>query len=383
MSVRRYLSVSVQLLVVLLLVALLAGQALGQPILLSFVETGSMEPTLEPGDGFVAIPAELAGEPQRGDVITFNAQELHGGGLTTHRVVGETDRGYITHGDANPVTDQAGAEPPVQRAQIVAKAWQVNGDVVVIPHLGTAAMGLQSGVESLQRRLANMVGTSALLGTQGLAYLLAALSGIVYAVDLWLTRGPKRTVDDREFSRSRDTGVSMRLVVAGCVGLVLLAATAAMVAPAGTTEYGVVSAQFDSDRPTVIPSGETETIDYGVANAGMISTYVHLAGASEGVTVEPDVLLVERRSQANATVALTAPSETGYYLMYVQEYRYLAVLPGSVIAELYEIHPWLPIVAINAMLGIPIYLLGAVLLGRGSIRDRRWKRTGGGWSRSS
>ena len=374
---------SVQLLVVLLLVALLAGQALGQPILLSFVETGSMEPTLEPGDGFVAIPAELAGEPQQGDVITFNAQELHGGGLTTHRVVDETDRGYITHGDANPATDQDGAEPPVQKAQIVAKAWQVNGNVVVIPHLGTAAMGLQSGVESLQHGLARMFGTSALLGTQGLAYLLAALSGIVYAVDLWLTRGPKRTVDDREFSRSRDTGLSMRLVVVGCVGLVLLSATAAMVAPAGTTEYGVVSAQFDSDRPTVIPSGETETVDYAVLNAGIIPTYVHLEGASEGATVEPDSLLVERRSQANATVSLTAPPETGYYPMYVQEYRYLAVLPGPVIADLYEIHPWLPIVAINAMLGIPIYLLGTVLLGRGSIRDRRWKRTGGGWSRSS
>ncbi len=374
---------SVQLLVVLLLVALLAGQALGQPILLSFVETGSMEPTLEPGDGFVAIPAELAGEPQQGDVITFNAQELHGGGLTTHRVVDETDRGYITHGDANPATDQDGAEPPVQKAQIVAKAWQVNGNVVVIPHLGTAAMGLQSGVESLQHGLARMFGTSALLGTQGLAYLLAALSGIVYAVDLWLTRGPKRTVDDREFSRSRDTGLSMRLVVVGCVGLVLLSATAAMVAPAGTTDYGVVSAQFDSDRPTVIPSGETETVDYAVLNAGIIPTYVHLEGASEGATVEPDSLLVERRSQANATVSLTAPPETGYYPMYVQEYRYLAVLPGPVIADLYEIHPWLPIVAINAMLGIPIYLLGTVLLGRGSIRDRRWKRTGGGWSRSS
>ena len=374
---------SVQLLVVLLLVALLAGQALGQPILLSFVETGSMEPTLEPGDGFVAIPAELAGEPQQGDVITFNAQELHGGGLTTHRVVDETDRGYITHGDANPATDQDGSEPPVQKAQIVAKAWQVNGNVVVIPHLGTAAMGLQSGVESLQHGLARMFGTSALLGTQGLAYLLAALSGIVYAVDLWLTRGPKRTVDDREFSRSRDTGVSMRLVVVGCVGLVLLSATAAMVAPAGTTEYGVVSAQFDSDRPTVIPSGETETVDYAVLNAGIIPTYVHLEGASEGATVEPDSLLVERRSQANATVSLTAPPETGYYPMYVQEYRYLAVLPGPVIADLYEIHPWVPIVAINAMLGIPIYLLGTVLLGRGSIRDRRWKRTGGGWSRSS
>jgi hypothetical protein len=41
---------------------------------LTYVETGSMEPTLEPGDGFVAIPAELAGPIDEGDVINNLAE---------------------------------------------------------------------------------------------------------------------------------------------------------------------------------------------------------------------------------------------------------------------------------------------------------------------
>jgi signal peptidase len=42
-----------------------------------------MQPTLDTGDGFVAIPEAVAGEIEEGDVITFRAEELQGGGLTT------------------------------------------------------------------------------------------------------------------------------------------------------------------------------------------------------------------------------------------------------------------------------------------------------------
>jgi signal peptidase len=40
----------------LVVASLVAGSLLGQPVLLSYVETGSMAPTMEPGKGFVAVP---------------------------------------------------------------------------------------------------------------------------------------------------------------------------------------------------------------------------------------------------------------------------------------------------------------------------------------
>lgn len=169
MNTRALLTRTLAIVLVVAVSFLVAGAILGQPVLLSYVETGSMEPTLSSGDGFIAIPNAVAGSVEEGDVITFRAQTLHGGGLTTHRVVGKTERGYITRGDANPFTDQDGGEPPVKDAQIVAQALQVGGTVVVIPYLGGVITGIQDVLSTVQQRLALFFGTKALLGVRGLA----------------------------------------------------------------------------------------------------------------------------------------------------------------------------------------------------------------------
>ncbi|GAB3322749.1 hypothetical protein GCM10027355_22820 [Haloplanus salinarum] len=367
------LSVAGEVLAIVVVVALVAGQALGYPVLLGFVETGSMEPTLNPGDGFVAIPTAIDGDVEEGDVIVFRAEQIQGGGLTTHRIVGETERGYVTRGDANPFTDQDGNEPPVKDAQIVAKAWQVGGSVVVIPHLGTAVMGLQSAVTDTQRTLASVTGSRSLLGTQGLTYLLLGLSVLLYLFDLFVTDGTDR---DRSRSRSRDRGLSSRVIVAGLAALIVLTATASMVVPAGTQEFGVVSADFDSKNPTIIRQGTAESLTYRVPNAGVVPVVVYLTPASEGVETTPERLRVPGRSSANATLTLSAPPETGYYRRYVSEYRYLAVLPPSVIDACYRVHPWLPIFVVDAVIGVPFYLFGMSLVGSGRLRSRSRSRDG-------
>ena len=359
MSLRRSLTLALQGLVVLAVVSLLVGQYLGQPVLLSFVETGSMQPVLDPGDGFIAIPAPLAGPISPGDVVTFNAQEIQGGGLTTHRGVEETDRGYVTQGDNNPFTDQDGGEPIVQEADIVAKAFTFGGSVVVIPHLGTAVMWFQGALEGAQTWLSVTLGVRSFQGTQGLAYVLLGLSTIAYVVD-WYVATPGGP--DRERDASRDDGMSVAFVF-GVLALVLMAtATASMVVPAGTQEYGVVSAEFESENPTVIERGTSAELEYVVPNAGVIPVHAYVTPASEGVDVEPKHVYVGSRGEGTTTLTLSAPDETGYYRMLVVEHRYLAVLPASTIDALHEVHPWAPIVAIDALLGGGIYLLGTVLV---------------------
>jgi len=359
MSLKRTLSITLQIAALLVVASLVVGQYLGQPVLLSYVETGSMQPVLNPGDGFIAIPAPLAGGIGVGDVVTFDAQEIEGGGLTTHRVVEETERGYITRGDNNPFTDQDGGEPVVQEADIVAKALTVGGGVVVIPHLGTVAMGFQSALGSLQTWLAVTFGVRSLQGTQGLAYILFGLSGVAYVVDWYLDRGSRET---RERDRSRDDGTSVFAIV-GVLAVVLMAtATAAMVVPGGSQEYGVVSAEFESENPTVIERGTSQELEYVVPNAGVVPVYAYVTPQSPGVDVDPQRVAVGGRSQASTTVTLTAPDETGYYRLFVAEHRYLAVLPPGVIDELYGVHPWAPLVAINGLLGGGIVGLGVLLL---------------------
>jgi signal peptidase len=158
------------------------------------------------------------------------------------------------------------------------------------------------------------------------------------------------------------------------LGLTLLLVggmTAAMVGPAGQQEYGVVSAEFESERPTVIPMGESNTVPYPVGNGGVVPVYAYVEPASEGVAVEPERLYVRGGEVRNASVTLSVPPQTGYYRRFVVQHRYLALLPVSVIDTLYEIHPWAPIVALDLVVGGPYYLLGLAVLGRGRIRQRR------------
>jgi signal peptidase len=369
------LSKITQVVLLVLIISLIAGQVLGQPVLLAFVETGSMEPTMDPGDGFVAVPSQVAGPVEEGDVIVFEAEEIQGGGLTTHRVVDETDRGYLTRGDANPFTDQDSGEPPVKDAQIVATALQVGGQVVVIPHLGTVVAAVQGFMSTVQRWLASALGSRSLLGVQGLAYLFLAATVAWYLLGLWRGSGGRSRTRDR--NRTRHEGTDTRLIAAGFALLVVVAATASMVAPAGTQEFGVVSAEFDSDRPTVIRAGESKPLTYRVPNGGLLPVVAYLEPASEGVDIRPGRTRVSPGGTATATVTLSAPSEPGYYRRFLVEHRYLAVLPVSVIDGLYRLHPWVPIVVIDLLVGLPFYALGVALLGRGRLRDRSRDRSSG------
>ena len=365
MGWRRVGTLLAEVALVVFLVAMVLGQVLGQPVLLGFVTSGSMEPTIGTGEGFVAIPADVAGPVEEGDVVVFRAKEIQGGGLTTHRVVEETERGYVTKGDANPFTDQDGGEPPVSEPQVVAVAWQPGGTVVAIPGVGAVITGTQDTLTAGQRQLAALVGERSLLGTQGIAYLVLGLSVVGYLLDLYLSDGRGRTRDE-----GRDTGVSVRLVVAMFSAAIVLSATAAMVVPAGPQTFGVVSAESDSPGPRVIEQGTSESTRYTTPNGGFVPVVRYVEPVDDRVSVEPREAVVPGRSSVNGTLTLSAPPETGYYRYHVVEHRYLLVLPPSVIRSLYLVHPWLPVVAIDALLGGSFYLLGAALVDTGRVRRR-------------
>lgn len=355
-----------RLVVAVTLVAMFAGQVLGHPVVVSFVETGSMAPTLSPGDGFVAIPPALAGPVGPGDVVTYRAETVGDGGLTTHRVVGETGGGFVTRGDANPFSDQSAGEPPVTDARIVAVALQVNGDVVVIPGVGTAATAARDGLNTAAEPLAAATGLSKPLARAAVVFLLTAV-----AAGLVGERG------GRERSTDRATGLNGRQVTLVVTGAVVVAATAAMVLPAGTTSYEVVAADADAPGPRVIPAGETETAPYVADNGGLVPVVVFLSGA-DGAAVDTDRLVVAPRANATASVALSAPPETGLYRFTVTERRYLAVLPVATITALHDVHPAVPVVVIDGLLGGVTYLVLRLLVGRAQGK-RRSRDAPTGW----
>jgi signal peptidase len=244
--------------------------------------------------------------------------------------------------------------------------------VLTIPFVGTAVTGIQSLLQSVQLTLARTLGTRALLGTQGLAYVMLGSSVVLYLVG-------GRFEDDRrrERGRTRDDGTSAYALMALLTLVVVAGVTAAMVVPAGAQEFGIVSAEFESDSPTVIQQGTTESFNYTIGNSGVVPTVVFLEATGERIDTQPRQFTIDGRSTATTEVTISAPEETGRYRAFVQQYRYLQVLPTPVIEELYRVHPWAPIAVIDAMVAVPFYLFGLWVLGSGRLRER--ERARGSW----
>ena len=373
MKLNRVLTLVVAGLLAILLVSLLAGHVLGYPVVLGYVESGSMEPTLNEGDGFIAVPAPLAGDIEVGDVVVFESEHVHGGELTTHRIVEQRQEGYITQGDANPFPDQSMDEPPITEGQVNAVALTANGEVVRIPHLGTAVQAVGAVLDRVERTVAGWFGTPR-LGSQQLALLLFGLGLVTFAV-AFIGENTERS---RSRSRSRP-GIDTRAILAVSILLVCSAATLAMVMPAGTETYGIVSSEGNSSNPTIIPTGESDSFEFGLHNGGFVPTVSYLEPQSHGIDIEPDRVRLDRNQTANATVTFHAPDETGYYQRSLTEYRYLAIVPPSVIDGLYHAHPWLPYVLVNTVISIPLVVLWVASGSQNSrirIRRRRGRTSG-------
>jgi signal peptidase len=367
MASRSTLGSAVTAVLVVVVIAMFVGQQLGQPILLGFVVTGSMSPTLDPGDGFVAVPPSLAGDVEEGDVVTFDARELEGGGLTTHRVVGETEEGYITRGDANPFTDQDGDEPPVQESQIRAVAWQFDGEVVVVPHLGTAVIAMQTGVETAVGALSGIPGLGGLADGDARALMIAA-GGLLVLYSF----ASDRVSGDRRGGRSQSRE---RVIKASFVLLVLLLfitvpLTASMVLPSGVDTLSIVSSESPSNDPTVIQQGGSQTVTYNVSNDGFLPRVAVIEPASNGVSVERTTHVLWRGDAASTDVRIAAPEETGVYVRSISRWQYVMLVPLPILMTLHSIHPFVAVTAVNGVVIVVIAAIFVLAVGMDPFRFR-------------
>ena len=373
MDLRSILGSGATILVVVIVAAMLLGQQLGQPILLGFVLTGSMdaEPAnMAPGDGFVAVPTALAGDVEEGDVVTFEARELQGGGLTTHRVVGETSEGYITRGDANPFTDQDGPEPPVQESQIVAVAFEIGGEVVVIPRIGLAVLALQDVFGAVFGAVSSVPGLSGFGdGDVGSIMTGGGVLLLIYSI-VQEIRASGRNAGRERRSRSRSGKTSAVLVLLVILLLITVPATASMVIPSNTNDITIVSSQSPSDSPTVIERGGSVTYDYNFTNDGFLPRVGVIEPASTGVEVNDTILVASRGEAVGTKVVVHAPAETGAYVRSVSQRQYIGLLPIPVLFALHSIHPFVAMAAIDAVIVVFVTTVYVLAVGLQPFRFR-------------
>lgn len=361
---------------VIAIVILLIGQLLGEPILV-FVETGSMAPTLDPGDGYVAIPMMFAGEIAEGDVILFDAQEVGGGGLTTHRVEEVTDQGYITKGDANPFTDQEGGEPLVADGQVRSVALDLGWGMVKLPQIGVGIEMINDAVDSGLGTIAGSLGFDAPdSNTFGIAVL---IGGLILLTFSFLTDAG--TAIRSRARKRKDLLQNIFVVIAIFTLVVIIPMNVSMFLPSGVYSFEIISSTAPSENPAVIQAGEAASIPYEMTNGGHIPMVTVLSAAGPNVEVIEGEHVLPRRTSVQTDVIMHAPEETGPHQMYVREDRYLMVLPPSLIIALHEIHPFVAIGVINLLVITLISILSFVFVGGGRERNRSRSRSSsrGSW----
>ena len=335
-----------------LLIPAIVALISGAPVGVSYVTSGSMAPTIEAGEGFIAVPGEVIGPPSVGDVVVYDAETLNDGGYVTHRIVGRIDGGYITAGDANPFTDQDAGEPTVRQDQVVAVALQAGGGVVTLGGLDVLR-GLLPGALSL-------TGTS-------------VLSGLFWAgVGLMGLGGALSLLGDNRRSRSTDRrGVlSGGVVILVLTAVIVGALTLAMAVGTGPTGFQAVSATGPSAASVTIPAGEAATVNYTIQNRGVVPMTVLLTSTWPGVSIPEGTARVPPRGERTVQIEVTAPSDEGLFRVEFLQGQYLSVLPQGALWTLFNLSPWVPIVVIDTMVMMGLILLLLSIIGRGPLRIR-------------
>lgn len=317
----------------LVLAALVAAPA-GSPVQVSYVYSDSMSPTISVGDGYVLVPA---GDVSTGDIVTFWSETR--GAYTTHRVVGETDGGFRTQGDNNPVADQATGHPPVPRDAIVGRVLTWGGDPIVVPHLGSAVRFVHEHVVALVA----VVGLAALLG-----------------------RG-RETIPRERPSTVRETVVPLLLAailgVAGVVAFGGVSHTESLIAVADSTGAGSVR---------TVGLNATQPVNYtaDVPARPWTDRVVHTTGLH-------DVTVAQNATTVSVSGTVHAPATPGRIPTEVAVRNYPAVLPHATIARLDAVDPLLAAVGCSVLLFAPL-LVAFVLFVDGGERPRetrsRWWR---------
>jgi len=371
---------------VVVVLSLVIGHLLGTPILVGYVTSDSMEPTIDQGDGFVSIPQPLAGDVEEGDVIVYDARELDGGGLTTHRVVEVREDGYVTKGDGNPFTDQDGPEPLVTDEQVRAEALQVNDYVVTIPYLGTVVGAIGGVAGTIQSTLASTFGLGAATSPGGFGFLLIAAGLALVAL---AASGGGRGVRPSSRHRDREEVIKIWAAIGSVAVVVVLLATASMVLPAGVQEFGIASDPDPADDPLSVEPGGTTEVEYDVNNAGVVPMVTILEPRGDGIAVADERVTVGGGDTRTTTTTLEAPEERGLHFRHLAEHRYLMVLPPGVIHALHDVHPMLALLVIDLVIAGLVVLAGVAVLGTDDLRIRsrssdrsvseRFRRAVGRW----
>ena len=321
------------------------GFFLGRPVFLSYAYSDSMTPTISRGDLFLMNP--FSRNFDVGDIIVFHRRD----GWTVHRIFAVTEKGYITKGDHNVATDQQeGKYPEVTRQDIAGKVIVLFGTPLVL-------RGGGNFIQSLRTKIGN-----------------------VYAIALFLLIGAFLTFPGESKRRRRRVKyykVSIRTIYAISSVFIIAGFLFVTVASWGTLAFTYSSTLAGSQRPGWYLPGSTFEKNLSIENRAVYPFYYFVEGeSSRAELLGPTFLHLNGSSRINVPVHVTVPTETRVYREEFRVRSYPALLPASLVAFLYSINPYLPLLAYALFLSVilwSVYRLAGISKGE-VIRIRKRRR---------
>jgi signal peptidase len=320
---KNFVEFSITAAVLVLSFSVASGYLLDRPVLLSYVTSDSMSPTINSYDLFLVNP--IPEKYSEGDIIIFSS----GGKWICHRVFAVLDGGYLTKGDNNIATDQLAGKDVVKQEDIAGKVVTFSEKPILLPGGG---------------KLVGFAGTF-LWENKILLLVVFIFFGL-----LSLTGGSLNVRRKRRYFRLKNSQVYTIITFS-----ILLTVTFLSVFLITSTDinYGTTSAA--GLRPEWVEPGKTFERTITVENKGIIPYYYYLTTNSKRVDVGEGFFLFPRESK-NIRILINAPDATGIYSERIYICKYLPIAFPAMINVLAETSPFLPILLIDLELGVLMFL---------------------------
>lgn len=279
-----------------------------------YAESGSMEPALPTGSVYIVDTTVEDVSP--GDVVMYRSPVS--GERVTHRVVGLTDSGqYITQGDANAVTDQAGAQPPLTDGDIVGTVPTVGDSLAYLP---------------LTAQVSSFINV----------YTIPAV------IAMWLLIGAGYALQTPDVSSLRLNEVFAPVLALAFVASFIFLALGVSQAVSFTATDGALQSE------TEVPTGETSlvTLEFETTHPSVPHT-VH-ASASGPIRVTD----IESVGDGTSEVTLSVPAGTEPEVITssVTFHHYPPVLPRVLTDTIHGVSPFLAAFITSIFINLPLWI---------------------------
>jgi len=300
------------------------------PSILSYVTSKSMEPTLHVNDYYFIVPKSIT-DFKLGDIVVFRSENQ---GYFVHRIIEDTQSGFITKGDNSPVTDQQSGEPVVTENKIIGKVLTYRGTPLVLPGLWKVTRHF-SVLYSLIRKNLTWVGTF-FLGVAGIS---------------WYVERNKPSK-----KRGRRKPLRIKNITLPALILMLVISSLFMLLAQEKISFDYWTSYLREGARYQRPNTEFEMM-VEIYNLGPVPHFIFVDAPTSLSDTKQFTQMMGPNSMVEIPLIYHAQSHLGHNHEQIEVFRFLPLLPAPILESLLIINVYLPILVIDMILFVPIYFL--------------------------